>query len=134
MNLIVPNKIDFSAEVGFDFLTNDITLILKQKKEVLIQGDWAVLNEDSIGEIYNISNGFQDFLLEPGTYQLVIKQSIAQNHLLQIFTKDRENLCFPFLLGLRFIPYEQEEGLRITQIKPESRKNLNPGHDIEMIV
>ena len=29
MNLIVPNTIDFSAEVGFDFLTNDITLILK---------------------------------------------------------------------------------------------------------
>ena len=113
MDLVVPNTLDLSAEVGYDFLTNDLTLILKQKKEVLIQGDWAILDDDSIGDLYNISNGFQDFKLDPGTYTLIIKQSVAQNHLTQIFSLAQSKICFPFLLGLRFIPYEEEEGYRI---------------------
>jgi hypothetical protein len=62
-----------SISAGFDFLTNDITLLLKQKSDTIATGEWEVIDPDSFGEMFNLSNGFVDVAVEPGVYTLLVR-------------------------------------------------------------
>ena len=63
--------------------------------------------------MFDFMSSFTDKILEPGEYQLVIKQSVSANHLLQIFedsedSDSRQRICFPFMFGLEFVLEEQQ--------------------------
>lgn len=124
---------EVSAYVLFDFLTNDLSMLLRKDGAIVSLSDWGEWAQDSESDMLNFSQGFEDVEVEEGDYTLTLKQSIASNHLVQMF--DETDVCFPFDFA---IEYEPDEGAivhnRLLMVEPEALPNFNPVNKLTIVL
>mmetsp|Transcript_32826 Transcript_32826/g.57348 ORF Transcript_32826/g.57348 Transcript_32826/m.57348 type:complete len:1537 (+) Transcript_32826:1757-6367(+) len=122
-----------SSYAMFDFLTNDISLLLRKEGSVISVSEWGMWAQDSESDILNFSQGFEDVEVEEGDYTLTLKQSVASNHLVQMF--DDVDICFPFDFAFE---YEADEDSithnRLLLVEPESLNNFNPINKLSIVL
>jgi hypothetical protein len=127
-----------SSYALFDFMTNDITMLLRKDADVVTTSEWDLWSQDAQGKILadekqSFAQGFDGAEVEAGDYTLTLKQSIASNHLVQIF-KDLD-ICFPFSLAIEYEPIENvQTHNRLLIVEPEQSPKLNPNDKLLIVL
>lgn len=120
-----------STYARFDFLTNDISIMIRKEGRVISGSEWGSWGAES--ETLDFSQGFEGVEVEEGDYTLTLKQSIASNHLVQMF--DDVDVCFPFEFE---IEYEPDEGAivhnRLLMVEPGSLSDFNPANRLTIVL
>ncbi|CAG9319734.1 unnamed protein product [Blepharisma stoltei] len=135
MTLNLPAKALLSIEATYDFLTNDISMILTKDDLQISKSRWESLTDDEIGELMNFASILENEELEPGEYKLLLKQTVASNHLVQRY-KDIDS-CFPFSFNIEYIPVVEEKKAKsymITLADPGTLTHHNPNEDLNILL
>ena len=121
-----------SAEVNFDFLTNDLSLQLKKQEKTVATSQWDLLSDDELGEVFNFASVLEGVEVEPGTYQLKLKQAIASAHLVE--RHPEISVCFPFLFNFEFIPSSSldETMSTLLLVEPDQKTHHNAKEDLKL--
>lgn len=117
ISLKVLKKGVVSLEANYDFLTNDLTLDLKQGKETLISSDWEIFSEDQM------TSSIEEIQLDPGTYTIVLKQGVASNHLVQRYPEVAS--CFPFSFYIEFMEKKETTKNYMLSVNPSQVSQQN---------
>lgn len=107
---------------AYDFLTNDITFSLKNKKE-LASSYYVLLEPEGI---VNFSSVIEGIRLSPGSYTLTISHSQFANKFIMNYPD--LDICFPFSFNIEYLRAEDEFSNinRITLVEPDNITNHNP--------
>ena len=118
--LDIKQKGILSAEVLFEFLTNDMTLELKKTKTLLFS-KYEDVTDDELGEILNFSSLIEGFEIDPGSYSLFIRKN-------DFFYEFKENLnvCYPFAFEIEFIVVKSENTNTLILVDPNHSTNHSP--------
>jgi hypothetical protein len=152
IKLDVKNPISFSANVLFDFLTSDFSLVLRESNGKIIKsGDWLIPDVTVHVSDHDFINGLQT-ILDPGQYHLTLVQNVPANHIMQLIHEvEREKKkshvprCFKFNLHIQTsiinkpdasISTTKFESMynRIVSVEPESMASLNVNQKFEIFV
>ena len=127
IKLNVRNDIYLSAVSRYSFLTNEISLILRNSTgEAITTSSW-LNNDDDTDDLFH--SGLSS-ILKQGTYYLTISQFIGVNHLMQMFYIMEDEMkyihrCFDFGLNIQTSKVEQENKNinKIISVEPSSLVN-----------
>ncbi|CAG9317286.1 unnamed protein product [Blepharisma stoltei] len=135
MTINIPVKAIVSIESTYDFLTNDLNMVLSKDDEQISKSKWESLTDDETGELMNFASIIENEELEPGQYKLVLKQAVASNHLIQRY-KDIDS-CFPFSFNIEYIPVFEEKkssSYMVTLADPGHLTHHNPNEELTILI
>jgi hypothetical protein len=122
-----------SAYTLFDFLTNDVSILLRREGTVLSTSQWELWTQDAESDVLNFAQSFESVEVDEGDYTLTLKQSIASNHLVQMF--DDVDICFPFSFALEYEPAEDVQFYnRLLVVEPEELPSFNPSNKLSIVL
>lgn len=113
-----------SAEVIFDFLTNDLSLELMQNNEVIGRSKWESMNIEELSDMLNFASILEGIEINPGVYRLVITQDISANYLINLF--NNVGICFPFAFEYEFISLPSKFTNTLILVEPSHLTHHNP--------
>ena len=123
LKIKVPKKGLVSLKSNYDFLTNDLTLELKDDKQIIAASNWEIISDDEFADTENFSSVIEDIELPAGIYTVLIKQGIASNHLVQRYPDISS--CFPFSFYAEFIPLSVLSTNTLVSVNPSQVSNHN---------
>lgn len=132
IDITVPTTGLLSSAISYDFLTNDMGLTLYQGSNVVARSEWNILEDNNQEQEYDFSSSFAGVEVKAGNYKLRIRQSVAQNHLAQMFSEI--DSCFMFNFGLEYIVTSIDEEIPnyLLLVEPDQLPNLNPSSDLKL--
>jgi hypothetical protein len=120
--LNVRDKTTFSAEIGFNFLSNDFRMLLRDSNNVVIHNS-KVRGVSGRNSYINFYHYLRAELL-PGTYRLEIVEDLLKKEL-----KLNSTMCHRFSLSISGI---SETTPHILSVIPPEGHNLNPAQDLNI--